>query len=151
MKNLSILILTVSTLLVFSACDHQVLNQQPEDETTEEQLWTDAALMEAYVNNTYSGVGHGYTSISISSGVDETKHVHGWEDQQVRMSNLTPDDLGFWEGFWRDFQWDELYSQIRNINIFLANIDESTVDQATKARLKGEVLIFESILLSPAY
>lgn len=139
MKKLRFLLLFFIGLTILSSCDNQILNQQPEDEITEEQLWNDVALMEAFVNNIYSGIGHGFTSISISSGVDETKHVHGWDDQQVRMSNMTPDDLGFWEGWWGDFQWDEIYSQIRNINIFLANVDESPVDQEIKDRLTGEV------------
>src|SRR5699024_10207295 len=39
---------------------------------------------------------------------------------------------------------DELYAQIRNINVFLANVGESTVDQAVKDRLKGEVLFLRA-------
>ncbi|MEX2368204.1 MAG: RagB/SusD family nutrient uptake outer membrane protein, partial [Balneolaceae bacterium] len=142
MKNLiNILTLVTCTTILFAACDHSVLTKQPLDEMSQEDVWNDPALVEAYINDVYQGVGHGYVAVRINSGVDEAKHVHGWDDGPVRQSNLTPDNIGFfrsWANWFPHYRWDELYSKIRDTNIFLEEIDGVEMSQGLKGRLKGE-------------
>jgi starch-binding outer membrane protein, SusD/RagB family len=96
MKNLIfIIIVTLGSLAFFSACDHSALNVQPLSEMSQEDVWNDPGLVRLYLNDIYQGMGHGYVALALGSGVDETKHTHGWEDGPVRQSIITPDNLGF--------------------------------------------------------
>lgn len=131
--------------LTFSlvSCDN-VMDVQPLDQISESALWEDGALMEAYVNDIYRGIEHGYLAVRLSSGVDETKHTHGWDDAPVRQSILTPDNLGFfrtsWANWFPHYRWDDLYKRIRDTNVFLEKVENANADAALKNRLKGEVL-----------
>lgn len=128
-------------LLFLSACDHSALTKKPLDQLSEDDIWNDPVLVEAYLYDIYRGLGHGYVAVKFSSGVDETKHTHGWDDGPVRQSNVTPDDLGFWQS-WADwfpqYRWDNLYSRIRDANTVLHNIDDADMPGSLKDRLKGE-------------
>ncbi|MFH5884487.1 RagB/SusD family nutrient uptake outer membrane protein [Halalkalibaculum sp. DA3122] len=129
--------------VIVTSCDDQILNKKPLDQISEEDLWNDPALVESYVNDIYQGVGHGFFAVNVSSGVDETIITHGWNDTPIKQSNMTPDELGlFGDGAvapFDHFHWDDLYGNIRSINVFLENIGESPVEQSLKDRLTGEV------------
>ena len=60
---------------------------------------------------------------------------------QVVQSNLTPADIGsFSRDDFAEFNWPVLYARIRQINLFLENIEDVPFDDnAWKDRLKGEV------------
>lgn len=146
-KLINITTVSVCMIFLFVACDASVLNMQPLDEMSEEDVWQDPALVESYINNVYQGVGHGFVAVRISSGVDETKHVHGWDDGPVRQSIFTPDNIGFfrsWANWFPHYRWDELYSKIRDTNIFLENIDDVDLESSSKDRLKGEALFLRA-------
>jgi hypothetical protein len=60
----------------------------------------------------------------------------------VVLSNLTPGDIGsFDRGDFDEFNWTQLYRRIRQVNLFLENIESVPFsgDEARKDRLKGEV------------
>jgi len=144
MKNIFYSItLLISALILFVGCDQSVLNKQPLDQMSQENVWSDPGLVKLYLNDIYQGLGHGYNALAIASGVDETKHTHGWDDGPVRQSIMTPDNLGFfrtWADFFPHYKWDELYGKIRDSNIFLENIDEVNISESERNRLKGEAL-----------
>lgn len=146
MKKL-VLCLGIVSLSILSGCDPSVLNVPPGDEITQDQIWNDEALLEAYVNDIYRGIGHGYNGVELSSGVDETKHVHGWGDATVRLSNFTPDDYGLFDdigSILAEFRWVNVFSHIRKINILLENIDQSTLEQDVKDSAKGSALFLRA-------
>lgn len=140
-KLITIILVTLSALMLFFACDDSVLNMQPLNEMSEEDVWNDPGLARLYLNDIYQGMGYGYVALALGSGVDETKHTHGWDDGPVRQSIITPDNLGFfrsWETWFPHFQWDELYSKIRDTNILLENIGDVEMPQDGKDMMTGE-------------
>jgi starch-binding outer membrane protein, SusD/RagB family len=144
MKKLNYIIIACLGLsILFVACDQSALNKQPLDQMSEGDVWNDPGLVKLYLNDIYQGLGYGYVALAIASGVDETKHTHGWDDGPVRQSIITPDNLGFfrsWANWFPHYRWDNLYSKIRDANIFLENIAEVNMSETEKNRLRGEAL-----------
>ena len=104
-------------------------------------MWQDPGLVEAFVNEMYRGLNHGIRELMLGSLVDESQFIHNYGSTQVVQSNLTSGDIGsFDRGDFEEFNWPVLYARIRQINIFLENIEEVEFDDAEwKDRLKGEV------------
>jgi starch-binding outer membrane protein, SusD/RagB family len=148
MKNLIfIIIVTLGSLAFFSACDHSALNVQPLSEMSQEDVWNDPGLARLYLNDIYQGMGFGYVALALGSGVDETKHTHGWDDGPVRQSIITPDNLGFfrsWANWFPHFRWDNNYSKIRDANIFLQNIGDVEMSENDRNVMTGEAMFLRA-------
>ena len=121
-----------------------MLGLDPKDELSSSAVWEDQALIEGYLGDIYRGVGFGFGSPSMSGGVDEANFNHGWGAPPIRMSNMTPSSRGYWQAAagrdtFRRFDWGQVYGRIRDLNIFLDNIDRTdAVGQTMKDTLKGE-------------
>lgn len=141
MKNLLKYILGLSLVLYSTSCDTDFLNVKPEDRFNETAVWQDPGLVEAFVNEMYRGLNHGIRELMLGSLVDESQFIHNYGSSQVVQSNLTSGDIGsFSRGDFDEFNWPVLYARIRQINLFLENIEEVEFDDAEwKDRLKGEV------------
>jgi hypothetical protein len=141
MKNLFKYILGLSLVLYSTSCDTEFLNVKPEDRFNETAVWQDPGLVEAFVNEMYRGLNHGIRELMLGSLVDESHFIHNYGSSQVVQSNLTSGDIGsFSRGDFEEFNWPVLYARIRQINLFLENIEEVEFDDAEwKDRLKGEV------------
>ncbi|MBA4056688.1 MAG: RagB/SusD family nutrient uptake outer membrane protein, partial [Marivirga sp.] len=141
MKNVIKYILGITFFLYTTSCNTDFLNPAPEDRFGEAAVWQDPALVEAFVNEMYRGLNHGIRELMLGSLADESQFIHNYGSAQVVQSNLTSADLGsFSRGDFDEFNWSVLYARIRQINLFLENIEEVPfVDEAWRARLKGEV------------
>lgn len=146
MKKIYYILLGIFVLANTISCKKDFLDQTPSDKYSEEAVWSDPALSEAFVNNIYFGIPHGFSNIMMSSLVDETTYNADFGSSNVTKSLITPSDLSiFDENFWsgnrqRAMNWAHIYKFIRSANVFFANIDKVPFDkQADKNRIKGEV------------
>lgn len=141
--KISLTILLACSLLVVSGCD-SVLDISPRDELPEEDVWQDPVLVEAYLNDIYGNIGWGFGDPTIAGTADEAVNTHGHGDEPSRMSTFTPDNIGVWEQWtWHEsiqkFRWERCYSTIRDINLFIQNVDASEeLNASTKQTLVGE-------------
>lgn len=127
-------------VLVFTGCDGNPLNVTPSDRISESAVWNDPALIEAYLNSIYRGMDHGANQSQMGTLSDEASSIPDRGTSVVLQGAVTPGNLGIIEeSRSNQFKWDELYSNIRNVNIFLSEIDNANIrDQALKDRMKGE-------------
>ena len=141
MKNIIKYIVGISLVFYSTSCDTDFLNVTPEDRFPEETVWKDPGLVEAFVNEMYRGLNHGIRELMLGSLVDESQFIHNYGSTQVVQSNLTPADIGsFSRGDFEEFNWPVVYARIRQINLFLENIENVPFEDAKwKDRLKGEV------------
>ncbi|HKZ39069.1 MAG TPA: RagB/SusD family nutrient uptake outer membrane protein, partial [Chryseolinea sp.] len=141
MKNFVKYILGITLVLYSTSCDTDFLNVKPEDRFSESSVWKDPGLVEAFVNEMYRGLNHGIRELMLGSLADESQFIHNYGSAQVVQSNLTSGDIGsFSRGDFEEFNWPVLYARIRQINLFLENIEAAPFDDAAwKDRLKGEV------------
>jgi starch-binding outer membrane protein, SusD/RagB family len=150
---LSILALGMTLL---SGCS-KILDKAPVDKFSDAVLWTDVNLadknlMSLYTNTLYGGFGY----MPIASLTDESHDTHEFGSQNYLLGNMNPSNtspLGDW-GF-QYLRWDVLYSNIQNVNIFLANIDKvpSAYPEAQQAaikvttdRMRGEALFLRAFI-----
>jgi hypothetical protein len=117
--------ITVGCALLWAGCD---LNLDPPTELGSDAVWSDPGLVEAYLNDVYSGVGYGFGDPMIAGLADEAKNTHEHGDAPMLLSNMTPTDRGLWS--WGNevitqYRWDIVYSRIRDLNTLLQNVAAS--------------------------
>lgn len=143
MKNTLKYILGFAMVLYTSSCNTDYLNVSPEDRFGNEAVWQDPSLVQAFVNEMYRGLNHGMRELMLGSLVDESQFIHNYGSAQVVQSNLTPADVGsFSRGDFDEFNWEQLYGRIRQVNLFLERIEDVPFTEealSQKDRLKGEV------------
>lgn len=127
---------------VFSSCS-DILDKDPLTEVGENQLWSDPALVQAFVNSRYNQIGHGWTESMQSSIVDETELTWLRGCEVHNFARVNPSDLGRMNGGWWGWDnrsWATKWKNIANCNIFFEQIDNVPfTDESLKTRLKGEV------------
>lgn len=139
----SILIAVITAFTL--GCNDDFLNVKPLDKYSDAAVWEDPVLVRSYVNNIYMGIPFPFTTLMLSSCVDESMAVWDWETSQVTRSAITPSylaifDAGFWTGSQRYMTWNSMYRNIRACNLFFEKIDEVPFEDATaKENLIAEV------------
>ncbi|MFH5884660.1 RagB/SusD family nutrient uptake outer membrane protein [Halalkalibaculum sp. DA3122] len=143
MKNLiSLFSIALLSVLIFNACDNNPLDIQPPDQITEEVVWEDVSLIKAYLSEVYRGMGHGLYHHKLSANTDNG-HPIPVRNESFVQSNINSSDRGIFDAFldrdYYHYSWDHLYDKIRQLNIFIEEIDNSAIeDQNVKDQLKGE-------------
>ncbi|WP_315823943.1 RagB/SusD family nutrient uptake outer membrane protein [Paraflavitalea speifideaquila] len=131
----------ISNTLLFSCS--RVLDRAPLDSYTDQSVWTDLKLAEAFANNIYNILptctydwGKSINrSFLLSGAVDEgyNKFDYAGIRSVITKGILSPDNAG-------DFDiWAKNYSHIQNANIFLSKIDAIPGDETFRNRIKGEI------------
>ena len=143
MKRFLSIILGVVLLIQLPSCTKQ-LDLSPVDQFADAAVWSDASLIQTFVNNIYSGVPHGFGCIMMASMADESMYNADFGSSNVTKSLINPSDLsifdqGFWASNLKQYNWSTGYKFVRATNLFFSKIDASPIDAATKDALKGEV------------
>jgi hypothetical protein len=131
---------TIAAVLVLglTGCNG-ILDVNPRDQLSDEAVFADPNLAQAFVNDMYRGMGQGLYEIMLSSMTDETHFIHVYQTDKVLQARITSSDRGALEdGRFNHFDWADNYIRIRQANIFLGKIDSTTFDAAWKQRMKGE-------------
>ncbi len=153
MKKNTKLLFTLLIFLTMASCKKDFLNKQPLDKYSDESVWKDPALIQAFVNNIYKGIPHGFSNIMLSSLVDESVYNAQFGEQNAVKSLITPGDLSIFEpNFWtgnreKNMEWSVQYKYIRAANTFFEKITDAPIDNASvKDNLKGEVYFLRGYL-----
>src|SRR5688500_14682709 len=131
------------------SCDNDFLDVEPTT-VTDETLWTDAALMEAYILNLYTGIrmaekeandgernigfGRGYHWAMYASVTDEAVYSNDDQTYLVQRGQLSPVLYG-----WTSTTWGRSYRGIREVNLALQNIDKTPVTADRRNLLIAEL------------
>lgn len=142
-----IFIFLLSVLLV--SCDSDFLNVKPTN-LTDEAVWKDAALTEAYIINLYTGIrltdkepsqgdryigfGRGFHWAMYASVTDEAVYSNDDQTYLVQRGQLSPSNIG-----WMSTVWGRSYRSIREANLVLENISETPVSEERRERLVAEI------------
>ncbi len=116
-------------VLLFTASCTDVLDQKAVDAFPEYTVFEDIGLTKAYLGRCYDYIGVdnnmvlGLREDLLSGATDELLCIHRPGGYPFVKGNMSPDELGHF-GNWR-FNWIEwaLYANIKNVNVFLANVD----------------------------
>ncbi len=129
-------------LALMTSCS-DMLDKTPLTEISQEDLWNDPALIQAYANSVYNQVGHGWTESMLSSACDETELTWLRGCELTNFSRISPSDLGRMNGAWWGWDnrgWGTKWNNITKANTILENIDDAPFsDESLRQRIKGEV------------
>lgn len=161
MKNLGYkFAIGLVAILLFVACDTQILNEPPSNEVSDEAVWNDPALAEAFVNDIYLGMEKGLREdgmprtgrglVRLTSLTDDGMDTHG-RGLNILQGVLSPSNIGSsaLRPAWSNFAWSWVYSRIRQTNVFFDNIRGSVAESENPdliERLKGEVHFLRAYL-----
>lgn len=134
-------------LLETTSCE-DVLDQKAVDSFNEESVFEDINLAKAYLGRCYDFIGAdnnlvlGLREDILAAATDEVLCIHRPASFTNIKGTMSPDYLGhFGDWYFNWISWS-LYGNIKNVNTFLANIDnvpiETSTDEELKERMKGE-------------
>jgi starch-binding outer membrane protein, SusD/RagB family len=130
--------------LLLGACDNSMLSVDPLDELSDDLVWEDEGLIEAFVNELYRSMDHGYRENMLEAMTDNASYLPTGTDEYVRGVFSASALNGFGIRLNR-YRWDYNYRAIRNINLFLESIDDSAItDEGVRDRMKGEAHFFRA-------
>lgn len=149
-----ILLCSVAVAFLFSACSDEFLDKKPLTTLSEDDVFSNAALLEDYVNSFYTVVPDPFTEGNIAAITDEAFFRYGGSSTNfVERGQMTPDKVMYdYEGGYSHNSrttflniWNRAYTGIRNMNHVLSRIDDCTfLSDEKKRQLKGETYFFRA-------
>ena len=131
----------MATTMLASCAD--ILDKKPLTEISDNDLWSDPALLKAFVNSRYNQVGVNGAESMQSSIVDETELTWLRGCETHNFARLSPTDLGRMNGAWWGWDnrsWSTKWTNISNCNIFFERVGNvAFTDEAEKTKLVGQV------------
>ncbi|MGM0619495.1 MAG: RagB/SusD family nutrient uptake outer membrane protein [Bacteroidota bacterium] len=170
-KTLGYSIIMLVLLFASNSCE-DVLDQKAVDSFNEESVFEDVNLTEAFLGKCYDYIGGqggwwnttnsgtlGLREDLLAAATDEALCIHRPGEYTFVKGTLSPDQMGHFGNPRFDFiRWEALYSNIKNVNILLANIDDvpTTIDPEVEQleRIKGEayfIRAFDYVNLMRSY
>jgi starch-binding outer membrane protein, SusD/RagB family len=161
MKKIFYYIIAGSMLLLALPSCKDVLNQQAVDTFNQDVVFSDIQVVKAYLGKCYDRMG-GNTDAGIlgmredllSDATDQTLCIHRPANYGNIKNTLSPDNLGYFSntGYGGFVYWNNLYSNIQNLNTIIDKIDavptSTAPDIALKTRLKGEAYFIRALMYS---
>ena len=141
-------ILLLFMLAMISSCTKDVLDKSPTDRFSDDAVWKDGNLIEAFVNNTYremptSRCSQSYTSTALIFGeLTDELYGRGGNHNYINQGNVTPAQLGALD-FWT-ISGPNYYRVITKCNIFFSNIEAAPVEESFKNRMIGEMKVLRA-------
>lgn len=151
-KILGYSMMFLALLFATSSCD-DVLDQKAVDAFNEQSVFEDINLTKAYLGKCYdfiggngawggAGVTLGLREDLLVDATDEALCIHRPGGLTFVKGTMSPDELGhFGNNRFAWMRWEPMYTNIKNVNILLANIDNVPVTEgevALQQRIKGE-------------
>jgi starch-binding outer membrane protein, SusD/RagB family len=135
--------------MIVTACDSDLLNVKPTS-LTDESVWKDANLTEAYIINLYTGIrlsdkepskderyigfGRGFHWAMYASITDEAVYSNDDQTYLVQRGQLSPSNYG-----WTSTVWGRSYRGIREANLALQNISKTPISEERRNLLIAEI------------
>jgi hypothetical protein len=149
-----ILFFAAAALCIGGACSKNYLDRQPHDKLSETDIYTNADLLEDYINSFYTVVPDPFTEGNISCITDEAFFRYGGTSTNyIERGLITPDTFMYQyeNGYAHNTRttflniWNRAYTGIHNMNEVLSRIDGLTFIPVEKRnQLKGETLFFRA-------
>lgn len=151
MKRIHLIIVSALAGLGLASCV-SILDQEPLDSFTDEAVWSDLSLSEAYLNKVYNTVrGQLSTNTLWDNFSEEIYHKHGYGTNNTTHCLMSPDAayICYYEDNYN--LWGNYYSYINTINNFLVKIDEVPGDETERNWQKGQALFLRGWYYSLLY
>jgi hypothetical protein len=147
MKNTSIVIGVVCLGLLTGSCNKSLLNTSPKDQYVESNYWESEAAAQAGLAACYGVMtGSGLWGGDATPLFEEGASPNAYDYDNSMGFNLIAEGLqsasssGIIPG-----RWKACYTGIGRCNTFLVKVDEVSMDDALKTRMKGEAYFLRAL------
>jgi hypothetical protein len=138
----------IIVLMLFSACQNDVLDKKPLDIITDATVWSDPALIDAYLTQIYSEISV-FTSETSNENWIETENWRGpsWinmiadegKENWILWGSHQTDKTGGLKIGGGVLEWWEIpYKTIRSLNEFIQRVPASTVEESIRKSRTAE-------------
>ncbi|GAB3650229.1 RagB/SusD family nutrient uptake outer membrane protein [Echinicola sediminis] len=134
-------LLTAGTISLTTSCSDDILDKQPLDAISENNVFNDPTFLQNYVFNVYNGIKPpwspgtgGYIGMTDIAVFAPDTHNRSGGMREYLQGNITPDNITSLTNI-----WNEEYEFIKRANIFFENIADSDIDPALLDPMKGEM------------
>lgn len=137
MKTIRIITAGFLLCLLIVSCKKNFLNgTKPENQISDADVWKSPELAKKVINGCYRALPAGHTYFMMMSATDEgtfqyndlgDPYTHG----TVSPTNLGCFDVSAWASAESDWSWQSVYSNIRNINLAIANLGQVPFETQT--------------------
>jgi hypothetical protein len=111
----------------------------PTTQYTEELVFSDAALTQAYVFELYNNIQNGAKEHTLDGLTDDAYFTHNYGQKAVNETAISESGLEWFGNDNNPFKWQNRYKGIRYANIIIENIDKVPPKGGyDMSRLKGE-------------
>ncbi len=140
MRRVSFLLATSLLTLMIPSCINDVLDKAPLDRFSDDAVWKDKDLINAFISNTYRLMPIGFSGSAHQrlAGVTDESYQRGDGSNFINLGNITPSSLGVLDS-WTGASGFNYWSVITNCNIFLDRIGQAAFDQSLRDRMTGEM------------
>lgn len=157
------IIVVLTTLGVCISCQDDILNKKPLDIISDDVVWNDQVLMDAFLSNLYratpvlvqdcSGLANGWGTdpLSETSSWDREFWASPYGSGFLTVNQLSDEAKQGWLGNGDGWKlngisvdgglmeyWNAPYKVIRNLNIFIEQAESSSLDEAFLTKRVGE-------------
>lgn len=130
---------TLLGLLIGGLASCDVLDVEPLDSCTEETVFNNPKMMEAFVTMNYTLPRNGWGQAALRFVCDESMNNFSWRSSwDINEGSMTPDQLGGLN------IWNDYYSYIKNCNKFFETANLDMVDEPLKSLLVAETTFFRA-------
>jgi hypothetical protein len=137
MKKIAYLITAIAVLTLASCSDFMDL--APSTQYTEEMVFSDASLTQAYVNELYNNIRNGAKEHTLDGLTDDAYFTHNYGQKAVNEAAISESGLEWFNNENNPFRWQDRYKGIRHANVIIANIDQVPAKSGYDLdRMKGE-------------
>ena len=145
MKNIirciAIILATGSSLMLATRCS-DFMEIYPSTQYTDDQVFSEPRLAEAYVTQLYNNIQHGAKEHTLDGLTDDAYFTHNYGQKAINETAITASSTEWFNDGNNPFRWQDRYSGIRNANVVIARIDDVPVKgnytREVLNRMKGE-------------
>ncbi len=140
-------ILLLFMLAMISSCTKDVLDKSPTDRFSDDAVWKDKNLIEAYVNQTYRilPTGNTYGAQQLNQAGTDEIYGRGGSQTFINKGEITPSSLGNLNFWTTTTTGRNFWLVITNANIYLSNIETAPVtDIAMKDQMTGTMKLLRA-------
>ncbi|MDR2389238.1 MAG: RagB/SusD family nutrient uptake outer membrane protein [Tannerellaceae bacterium] len=137
MKKITYIVVAICALALASCADFMDL--KPSTEYTEEVVFSDAVLTQAYVNELYNNIQNGAKEHTLDGLTDDAYFTHNYGQKAVNETAISESGMEWYDNANNPFRWQDRYKGIRHANVILSKIGEVPAKSGYDLdRMKGE-------------
>ena len=142
-------IIAIGSALTLSSCSSDFMDLKPSTEYTEDVVFSDAGLAQAFVTQLYNDIRHGALEHTLDGLTDDAYFTHNYGQKAINECAVSQSGIEWYDNDNNPFKWVNRYRGIRNANLVISRIGEVPEKGGYDlSRMKGEAYYLRAHMYS---